>query len=305
MKIISELKKEQKNINNSIKRKSKKDNIKEFRTKINKIVDIKKYITKESINKFFIIKKKKYANNIKYFQFNFSILNILVILLLFSLSKNSKIIINIPEKGNQNILSENFESSPDKIIINNNIVDSNITSYNFPNENNIVELIWNNPINNCSFMFENCKGISKIDVSNFDSSKVEDMTKMFHQCYKLESLNLTNFNTSSCKNMYGMFWGCKIIKSIDVSSFDTSKVENMVAMFNYCEKLESINVTNFDTSSVTSMLWMFMSCLKLTSIDISNFNTLSVNNIGFMFRLCESLKSIDISNFNTSNVSYV
>ena len=86
------------------------------------------------------------------------------------LSCESKIKITIPNSGEQQILSGDFISTPDKIKINGLEVNSQIKSYNFNSSDNIIELIWNEPITNCSYMFSNCKMISTIDLSNFDSS---------------------------------------------------------------------------------------------------------------------------------------
>ena len=44
---------------------------------------------------------------------------------------------------------------------------------------NTVELIWDNPIDNCYHMFKECSNIIQIDLSHFDTSNVVDMFCMF------------------------------------------------------------------------------------------------------------------------------
>ena len=50
-------------------------------------------------------------------------------------------------------------------------------------------------------MFYNLENITKIDLSNFNASLVNDMEYMFFGCNSLISLNLNNFNTSLVKYM--------------------------------------------------------------------------------------------------------
>ena len=69
-------------------------------------------------------------------------------------------------------------------------------SYYLNETDNFVDLIWNNSINDCRHMFNGCKDITEIDLSNFNTSLVQYMNGMFYNCYSLSSLNLSNFNTS-------------------------------------------------------------------------------------------------------------
>ena len=143
---------------------------------------------------------------------------------------------------------------------------------------------------------------TSLDVSNFDTSKVTDMSLMFSNSTKLTSIDVSNFDTSNVTKMNMMFWGCRIITSLDVSNFDTSKVTDMGGMFGGCSGLTSLDVSKFDTSNVTKMNSMFGGC-SITNLDVSNFNTSSVTNMSGMFQYCSALTSLDVSNFDTSNVT--
>ena len=46
-------------------------------------------------------------------------------------------------------------------------------------------------------MFNECYELESLDLSNFNTSKVKNMTCMFHKCNKLKYLNLENF-TINC-----------------------------------------------------------------------------------------------------------
>ena len=130
---------------------------------------------------------------------------------------------------------------------------------------------------------------------------------MFNGCLSLTSLDLSNFNTSKVIDMSNMFYSCYSLNNLDLSSFDTSKVTSMSSMFDNCKSLTSLDLSNWNTSKVTSMVEMFKDCSSLTSLDLSNWNTSSVGTSGYgssfkgMFNSCSSLESLDISSFDLSN----
>ena len=160
----------------------------------------------------------------------------------------------------------------------------------------------------CANMFDGCSGLTSINLSNFDTSNVTDMSYMFSGCEGLTSLNLSNFDTSNVTDMRYMFYVCSGLTSLNLSNFDTSNVTSMDSMFNDCIGLTSINLSNFDTSNVTNMSYMFSDCIGLTSINLSNFDTSNVTTMSYMFSSCEGLTSLDIRSFSSiklSNCSYM
>ena len=214
----------------------------------------------------------------------------------------SEVVITIFGEGKKQIISKELKFYPDEIYINNEEISSIFLSYEFEREENIVKMRWNSQLTTCDGMFSELIDISKIDLSNFDSSKINSTSYMFYKCSNLEYINFGNFDTSSVVDMSHMFSGCISITSYNLSSFNTSKAENMIGLFRYNNNLEKIDLINFDTSLVTNMKYMFMECYKLTVINLSNFNTPYLEKMGGMFHGCTSLQSIDISNFDTSNV---
>ena len=47
---------------------------------------------------------------------------------------------------------------------------------------------------------------------------------MFADCNSLISINLSNFNTQNVTNMSNMFYKCKSLTSLDLSNFNTQNV---------------------------------------------------------------------------------
>ena len=190
-----------------------------------------------------------------------------------------------------------------QIEINNNVIDFNYF-YNFKEKGKYnIKYIFNNHIIKADYLFSNCKSLINIDLSNFKTKKVNDMSYMCSWCESLIDINLNNFYSNLVTDISYMFFWCESLTNIDLSNFNSHNVTNMSYMFGGCESLKNINITNFDTQNVNNMSHMFSWCKSLTNIDLSNFNTQSVSDMSYMFEGCESLANIDLSNFNTKNVS--
>ena len=143
-------------------------------------------------------------------------------------------------------------------------------SYVFNKTDNYVELIWNNKITNCDFMFASCFDIINIDFINFDTSQVNSMYAMFYGCSSLTSLDLSNFNTLQVGNMGVMFYGCSSLTSLDLSTFITSP--NMGKMFFGCINLEYINIPNINGIEVLKLF------IYDDKFDISNNLVICIDN---------------------------
>ena len=166
-----------------------------------------------------------------------------------------------------------------------------------------IEYLNTENVTNMGFMFNSCKVLTSLNLSNFNTEKVTDMQGMFGECSDLTSLDLSNFNTEKVTNMRQMFYNCSDLTSLNLSNFNTEKVMYMSNMFYNCNKLTSLDITSFNTAEVTKMDNMFKSCTDLTSLDLSNFNTAKVTDMNYMFYNCNALTSLDITSFNTAEVT--
>ena len=166
-----------------------------------------------------------------------------------------------------------------------------------------IEYLNTENVTNMGFMFNSCKVLTSLNLSNFNTEKVTDMQGMFGECWDLTSLDLTSFNTEKVTNMNSMFFNCSDLTSLNLSNFNTEKVMYMSNMFYNCNKLTSLDLTSFNTAEVTKMDNMFNGCSALTSLDLSNFNTAKVTDMNYMFYNCNELTSLDLSSFNTAEVT--
>ena len=158
-------------------------------------------------------------------------------------------------------------------------------------------------VTNMSYMFFNTSSLTSLNLSNFDTSKVTNMDSIFRGITNLTAIDLSNFNTSNVTDMSSMFSDMHNLTALNLSNFNTSKVKYMNRMFSDMHNLTALNLSNFDTSKVTDMHDMFSNVRNLTTLNLSNFNTSMVTDMGFMFYHMSSLISLNLSNFNTSNVT--
>ena len=95
----------------------------------------------------------------------------------------SEISLMIRGIGSQNIISDEFIYEPSDIIINNESVkDKCKRIFELCEEENNITLIFNQSINTFDNMFKNIINLNSINLSNFDTSKIVNMSSMFYNC---------------------------------------------------------------------------------------------------------------------------
>lgn len=156
-------------------------------------------------------------------------------------------------------------------------------SINWPNKRHVVStdesvsgqatVTCDNNVTSFYQMFQGCNFLESIDLSNFDTSKVTDMTYMFDNTFfnvlAPASINFSNFDTSKVTNMDYMFVHCRGLTTLDLSSFDTSKVWGMLGMFKDCISLTTIKGI-IDMRSCERCAAMFEGCSELKGVKIKN-----------------------------------
>ena len=80
-------------------------------------------------------------------------------------------------------------------------------------------------------MFQLCKSLTNLNVSNFNTQNVTNMSFMFSDCNSLTNLNLFNFNTQNVAGMDCMFWNCNSLKKEKVITKD-NKILNLLNLLN-------------------------------------------------------------------------
>lgn len=118
---------------------------------------------------------------------------------------------------------------------------------------------WNIPVTNfdgvtkMNDMFYNCRSLTTLDLSHFDTSNVTNMAWMFSNCNSLTTMDLSHFDTSNVTNMYCMFWDCTSLTTLDLSHFDMSNVTNMKYMFSNCTNLKTITMKGCSQETINKI----------------------------------------------------
>ena len=69
-------------------------------------------------------------------------------------------------------------------------------------------------------MFSDCESLTNINLSNFNTQNVTNMSDMFSHCESLININLSNFTTQNVSNMKDMFYNCKSLKKKQIITKD-------------------------------------------------------------------------------------
>lgn len=110
----------------------------------------------------------------------------------------------------------------------------------------------------CSQWFNNMNLLESIDGMQYlNTSEVTDMSGMFTTLYYLGSVDVSHFNTEKVQDMSLMFYACPF-RELDLSSFNTANVTDMSYMFSTCVNLETVYVSDkWTTDKVTAAENMF------------------------------------------------
>ena len=77
------------------------------------------------------------------------------------------------------------------------------------------------------------------------------MSWMFYNCSGLTSLNLSNFDTSKVTNMTNMFYECRSLTNLDFRKATFDKVTSYTYMFNSVP-----STINIITKAATTKAWL-------------------------------------------------
>lgn len=157
---------------------------------------------------------------------------------------------------------------------------------------------------NCSALFSrNTSGITLKSIKfpkGLDTSNVTSMSFMFAFQEEISDLNLNDWDTSNITDMSGVFYGCFKVKPI-VTNWNTSKVTTMAGLFLQAYEAEP-DVSKWDTSKVESMQGMFSNA-KSAKPDVSKWDTSKLVDIAFIFDHAESADP-DVSNWIIKNNNF-
>ena len=93
--------------------------------------------------------------------------------------------------------------------------------------------------------FNNCELFNGL--TNLDVSEVTDMDSLFYMTIankKLVKLNVSNWNATKVINLSSMFCRCSGLTELDLSNWNIAIVQSMFNMFESCTNLKTIKLNN-------------------------------------------------------------
>lgn len=103
---------------------------------------------------------------------------------------------------------------------------------------------------NLGSTFSGCSSLKEI---KFGTNKMLSFNSTFYNCSSLVSVDVSGFDVSNIDNMSKLFEGCSLLKEIKLpNTFNTAKVKTMRAMFKNCPLL-TLDCSGWDNSSLTDI----------------------------------------------------
>ncbi len=159
-------------------------------------------------------------------------------------------------------------------------------------------------VENLNFIFDGCSLLQTINVTGVVTSTANSCTSMFRNCTALENIiGLESFDTSNLTSLSGLFANCSSLLALDLSGFNVSNVSNINGIFSGCTALKSISIKDWNIAKLTSLSSLFKGLIALESVDMSGVDISSVTNLETMFSGCTSLVDLDVTGWNTSSVT--
>ena len=187
----------------------------------------------------------------------------------------------------------------------NDLNTSNVTdmSYMFSQCNGAENLdfsaIDTSKVETIAYMFSN-NSFTNFNGKNLNTSNVKNMVGVFSDCSRLKSVQIDQWDTGNVVDMSNMFTSCGL-DEVDLNSWDTHSLERIAGMFGHSRVIE-VKIGDWDTSNLKDMWGTFSWCTRLQSLDISMWSTPKLEKLYATFVRCESLKELDLSRWDTSHV---
>ena len=141
-------------------------------------------------------------------------------------------------------------------------------------------------------MLYNCKNLTTLDLSGFDTSRVKIFSGMLQNCSGLTNLNMSGMDTSNGNSFCNMFYGCSKLV-FDLSNIDFSNGTSMYNAFYNCKLLQSSQLKYINTRRAINLSYLFYNCTSLTTINASELNIRYADDYNHMFYGCSGITTIN------------
>ena len=163
----------------------------------------------------------------------------------------------------------------------------------------------NNKVTSLASMFIDCWALTDLNITNWNTSGVTNMSNMFGNCRRLKNLDAAaDFNYSAVTTIASMFSGCHSLESIpDFSNIAFPKMTTLASLFNNCISIKEVRLTGISAPLCTTMANMFQNCYETEYISLTDFDMPALTSVGSMFVNNFNLKVLRISNWSASKIT--
>ena len=180
---------------------------------------------------------------------------------------------------------------------------------------------------NCSYMFSDLT-LSKLDLSIFNASLVNNMSSFFASSTIDEIILGDHFDTSNVTNMSYMFEKSSLASYDIVNKLNYSNAKNLYKFLGYVKSETYIELKDITFPRATDLSYMFseskFSNIKLTNVEAPNvtnvtmffkyntassiifensFNSTSLTTLQNFVYYCQNLTTLDLGSFNIKGVN--
>lgn len=169
-------------------------------------------------------------------------------------------------------------------------------SISWKNNNKVTnvpgEMIDTSDMTSFDSMFENCRMLENVDVSEWNTSNATSIARTFVFCTSLKELDVSKWDTSNVTSLRFTFYNCtSLTKPLDVSKWNTSKVTDLYNTF-AGQAGDTLDVSKWDVSNVTTMQSVFFCCSAVTTLDLTGWNCKNNTNATYFFYGDKKLVSV-------------
>ncbi len=127
-------------------------------------------------------------------------------------------------------------------------------------------------VTNLSMVFANCRSLTSLDVSAWDTSNVTNFTSLFGSTRSLKTLKgADKLNTAKATNLSYVFSNTWELESLELGpNFKTSAAKDMSYMFSNARCLQKLDISTFDTSAATDMAGFFNNMYNLRQVTLGS-----------------------------------
>lgn len=142
----------------------------------------------------------------------------------------------------------------------------------------------------------------KFDISKWDVSRVQDMTKMLCEI-RINKFDFSAWSLDRLKNAYCMFQNSDAVEIL-LPDAGFGSCENFYNMFAYCYNLTRVDMRNADLSSGKHFNGMFRCCDNLVEINVDNWRLPKDAAYNYIFEYNTKLSRLDVSTWTDEDVEF-